>query len=166
MMPKPFLNELSTLALSLSEGERKLFSLPVHWVCHGNGDADFQDNVIFFGFADTRSDPTLVAKVPRLAKNGWMLKTEYDHLMELWDCIGPEAEKYVPKPYALVSLQGSPVLISSYVRGESLTRVWRKSFWEDRSKVTALAKEAARSLRALNQLTESPKIQAESLNPD
>src|SRR5215216_137305 len=166
MMPKPFLNELSTLALSLSEGERKLFSSPVHWVCLGNGDADFQDNVIFFGFANQQSDPTLVAKVPRLVKNGWMLKTEYDHLVELWDCIGPEAGKYVPKPYALVSLQERPVLMISYVRGESLTRLWRKSFWEDRSQVTALAKEAARSLRALNQLTESAKAIDESLNPD
>jgi Phosphotransferase enzyme family len=163
-MLKPFLEALSTLALSLSEGERKLFSPPFHWICLANGDADFQDNVIFFGFADQQFDPVLVAKVPRLVKNGWMLRTEYDHLVELWGCIGPEAGKYVPKPYALISLQERPVLMISYVPGESLTRLWRKSFWGDSSKVAALAKEAARTLRALNQLTESPKEPDESLN--
>ena len=165
-MPKPFLDELSALALSLSTGESKLFSPPVRWVCLANGDADFQDNVIFFGFSDQQMDPALVAKVPRLVKNGWMLQTEYDHLVELWDCIGPEAGKYVPKPYALMSLQGRPVLLISYIPGESLTRLWRKSFWGNSSKVIVLAKEAAHTLRALHQLTESPKEPDESLDVD
>jgi aminoglycoside phosphotransferase (APT) family kinase protein len=54
----------------------------------------------------------------------------------------------------------------SYVSGESLTRLWRKSFWGDSSKVAALAKEAARTLRELNRLTETPRKSKESPNPD
>ena len=163
---KSFLDELSAFASSLSEGERKLFSPPFNWVGLANGDADFHDNVIFFGFADKRSDPVLVAKVPRLVQNGWMLKTEYDHLVELWNGIGPEAVKYVPKPYALASLQERPVLMISYVPGESLTRLSRKSFWGDRAKIAGLAKEAARTLRELNRLTETPRKGDESLTVD
>jgi hypothetical protein len=165
-MMKPFLDELSTFALSLAEGERKLFLPPFHWVCLANGDADFHDNVIFFGFAGKQTDPVLVAKVPRLAQNGWMLKTEYDHLVELWRCMGPEAVKYVPKPYALTSLEERPVLMISYIPGESLTRLSRKSFWGDRDKVAALAKEAARALRDLNRLTKTPMAGNEPLRAD
>lgn len=155
-MVKRFLEELSAFALSLSEGEHKLVSQPIYWVCLANGDADFHDNIIFFGFVDKQTDPALVVKVPRLVQNGWMLKTEYDHLVELWDCIGPEAARYVPKPYAWTSVGERPVLMISYVPGESLTRLSRKSFWEDNAKVAVLAKEAARTLRELNRLTESP----------
>jgi hypothetical protein len=153
---KSFLDELSTFALSFSEGEHQLFSPPFQWVGLANGDADFHDNVIFFGFAHEQADPVLVAKVPRLLQNGWMLKREYDHLVELWNCIGPEAAKYVPKPYAMTSLQERPVLMISYIPGESLTRLSRKSFWGDSAQVAALAREAARNLRELNRLTESP----------
>jgi hypothetical protein len=166
MMMKSFLDELSTFALSLSEGEGKLFSLPVYWVCLANGDADFHDNVIFFGFEEKQTNPVLVAKVPRLVENGWMLKTEYDHLVELWTCIGAEAIKYVPKPYALTTLQERPALMISYVPGESLTRLSRKSFWGDSEQVLALAKEAALTLRNLNRLTERPTGQDESLRTD
>jgi hypothetical protein len=166
MMMKSFLDELSTFALSLSEGERKLFSWPLYWVCLANGDADFHDNVIFFGFEEKQTDPVLVAKVPRLVENGWMLKTEYDHLVELWTCIGAEAIKYVPKPYALTSLQERPVLMISYVPGESLTRLSRESFWGDSEQVSGLAKEAALTLRNLNRLTESPMEHEEDLQTD
>ena len=159
-----FLDELSAFALSLSEGEHKLFSPPFHWVCLANGDADFHDNVIFFGFDANQTDPILVAKIPRLIQNGWMLKTEYDHLVELWNCIGSEAATYVPKPYALTALQERPVLMISHVPGESLTRLSRKAFWGDRAKVAVLAREAARNLRALNRLTESPIEPNGSLN--
>jgi len=157
----PFLDELSALSLSLSAGERKLFSSPIQWVCLANGDADFQDNVIFFGFADKQTDPVLVAKVPRLLKNGWMLKTEYDHLVELWDRIGAEAVRFVPKPYTLASVQGRPILMLSYVPGESLTRLGSKSFWGESALVLSLAKEAAQTLRGLNRLTERPLARQE-----
>ncbi len=155
-MMKSFLDELSDFGASLSEGKHKLFSAPLRWVSLANGDADLHDNVIFFGFDAQESDPVLVAKVPRLAENGWMLKTEYDHLLELWDCLGTVAVDYIPKPYALPTLQDRPVLMISYVPGESLTRLSRKSFWEDNNQVGALAREAARTLRDLNRLTERP----------
>lgn len=155
-MMKSFLDELSEFGSSLSEGEQKLFSTPLHWVSLANGDADFHDNVIFFGFDEREPEPVLVAKVPRLAQNGWMLKTEYDHLLELWNCIGPAAANYIPKPFALPTLQDRSVLMISYIPGESMTRLSRKSFWEDNRQVSALSIEAARTLRNLNHLTEQP----------
>ena len=108
------------LSLSPGEGEHKLLRGASYWAILANGDADFHDNVIFFGFDEKRTDPVLVAKVPRLIENGWMLKTEYDHLVELWNCIGEEAANYVPRPYAMTTLQDRPVLMISYVSGESL----------------------------------------------
>jgi hypothetical protein len=163
---KSFLDELSAFAVSLSEREHKLFSPPLYWVNLANGDADFHDNVIFFGFVAGQDDPVLVAKVPRLAENSWMLKTEYDHLTELWNSIGAESVNYVPKPYALTSLQELSVLVISYIPGESLTRLSRKSFWDDPRQVGALAREAARTLRELNRLTERPMQHEDSLNLD
>ncbi|MGB8983919.1 MAG: aminoglycoside phosphotransferase family protein, partial [Anaerolineales bacterium] len=138
-------------------------SAPLHWGILANGDADFHDNVIFFGFNDGQADPVLVVKVPRLVENGWMLRTEYEHLTELWNCIGEEAVHYVPRPYALVTLQDRPVLAISYVPGQSLTRLGRRSFWGNSDQVAALAVEAARTLRGLNRLTETPIQNGESL---
>ena len=165
-MMNPFWDDLSTFALSLAEEERKLFSLPLYWVCMANGDADFHDNVIFFGFQAKQSVPVLVAKVPRLVENGWMLKAEYDHLVELWNCIGEEAAKFVPKPYGFTTIQERPVLMISYVSGESLTRLWRNSFWGDVAQVGALAREAGHTLRELNRLTETSIQREDSLHFD
>jgi Phosphotransferase enzyme family. len=161
-MMTSFVDDLSSFILSLSEQKTELFSTSLHWTILSNGDADFHDNVIFFGFDGNKPDPVLVAKVPRLVENGWMLKTEYDHLVELWSCIGDEAESHVPKPYALTTLQGRPVLIISYASGESLARLSSRSFWMDRKKVLALAREAAHALRDLNRLTEIPIEDVES----
>jgi hypothetical protein len=157
-----FVDDLSDFALSPNWGRRDLFSSSLHWTILSNGDADFHDNVIFFGFNGNQPDPVLVAKIPRLVENGWMLKVEYDHLVELWNCIGENAASYVPKPYALTTIQERPVLILSYISGESLTRLSPKSFWRNRRQVLALAKEAAYSLLKLNQLTETPIGQGES----
>ena len=157
-----FLDDLSSFVLLLKDGRRELFSSPSHWTILSNGDADFHDNVIFFGFDGSKAEPVLVAKVPRLVENGWMLRVEYEHLVELWNCIGAEAASYVPKPYALTVLQERPVLVLSYAAGESLTRLSPRSFWKNNRRVLALAREAARSLRNLNRLTESPIEQAES----
>jgi len=157
-----FVDDLSNFVLSPEWGRRDLFSSSLHWTILSNGDADFHDNVIFFGFNGNQPDPVLVAKIPRLVENGWMLKVEYDHLVELWNCIGENAASYVPKPYALTTIQGRPVLMISYVSGESLTRLSPKSFWRNRRQVLALAKEAAYSLLKLNQLTETPIEQGES----
>jgi len=157
-----FLDDLSSFVLMLSDGKKELFSSPLHWMILSNGDADFHDNVIFFGFDGSQAEPVLVAKIPRLAENGWMLKVEYNHLVELWNCIGEEATSYVPKPYAMTTLQERPVLVLSFASGESLTRLSPKSFWRNSRQVLALAREAARSLRNLNRLTERPIEQVES----
>jgi hypothetical protein len=161
-MMTSFLDDLSSFVLSLHEGGKALFSSLPHWTTLSNGDADFHDNVIFFGFDNKKPEPVLVAKVPRLAENGWMLKAEYDHLAELWNCIGAEAASYVPKPYAMTTLQERSVLLLSYVSGESLTRLSSKSFWRNSRQVSTLAKEAARSLRNLNRLTERSMDPTES----
>jgi phosphotransferase family enzyme len=149
-----FVDDFSSFVLLLREGQKELFSTPLHWTILSNGDADFHDNVIFFGFENNQEDPVLVAKVPRRVENGWMLQEEYDHLIELWNCLGEEAASYVPKPYAMTTLQERPVLVLSYVSGESLTRLSPRSFWRNKRHVSALAREAARSLRNLNRLTE------------
>lgn len=151
---KSFPDDLAAFAHSLFHGEGHHPPAMFRWVCLANGDADFHDNVIFFGFHQESTEPILVAKVPRLVENGWMLQREYDRLSELWNCLGQNAGNYIPKPYALTSLQGRPVLIISYVHGESLTRLSRRSFWGNSRQVSALAKEAARVLRDLNHLTE------------
>jgi hypothetical protein len=70
-MLKPFLDELSTFALSLSEGEHKLFSPPFHWVCLANGDADY-DKLVLASFKQTNQ---VGCKSARLVKNSWILKT-------------------------------------------------------------------------------------------
>jgi hypothetical protein len=113
-MMTSFLDDLSSFVLLLNDGKRELFSSPMHWTILSNGDADFHDNVIFFGFDGTKAEPVLAAKVPRLVENGWMLRAEYEHLIELWSCIGKEAASYIPKPYALTTLQQRPVLLLSY----------------------------------------------------
>src|SRR5919197_1327548 len=147
-----FVDDLSRFALSLRDGKKELFLAPFHWMMLSNGDADFHDNVIFFGFEGNGKDPVLVAKVPRLIENGWMLNAEYDHLLELWNCIGEEAISYVPKPYGVASLQERPVLVLSYISGESLTRLSPKSFWRNSKRLVAHARDAARVLRNLNRL--------------
>jgi len=161
-MMTSFLDDLSSFALSLKEGKKELFLASPHWTILSNGDADFHDNMIFFGFDGKKSYPIVVAKVARLVENGWMLEMEYDHLIELWSCIGGDTVSYVPKPYAMTTLQDRPVLVISYASGESLARLSARSFWMDRKKVVALAKEAARSLRNLNRLSERPISQMEA----
>jgi hypothetical protein len=156
MTMQSFLEELSAFTHSLARRDHRLPDSPLHWMMLANGDADFHDNVIFFGFREGMTDPVLVAKVPRLIENGWMLQTEYDRLVELWECAGEEAARYVPVPYALPSLQERPTLMLSYVPGESLTRLSRRSFWMDQGRVASLSREAAKLLRELHRLTASP----------
>jgi aminoglycoside phosphotransferase (APT) family kinase protein len=156
-MLKSVVDDLSAFALSLLDRAKEPFSPPLHWTLFANGDADFHDNVIFFGYDDSHIDPILVAKVPRLAENGWMLKTEYERLAELWNCLGEEAARYVPKPYGITILQGRPALVISYLPGDSLARLSHRSFWNDSEQASALASEAARTLRDLNRLTARPR---------
>lgn len=151
-----FTDDLSSFVLLLRDGKKELFTAPLYWMVLANGDADFHDNVIFFGFEHNQVEPVLVAKVPRHIENGWMLQSEYDHLVELWNCLGEEAVSYVPKPYAMTTLQERPVLMLSYIAGESMTRLSPTSFWRNSQQVSLLAREAARTLRNLNRLTETP----------
>ena len=157
-------DDLSSFALLLSDGQKELFASPLHWTILSNGDADFHDNVIFFGFDSNQEEPVLVAKVPRLVENGWMLKVEYERLVELWNTIGVSAASYIPRPYALTLLQDRAVLLISYAPGESLTRLPARSFWRNTRKVLGLGRDAAHSLRNLNRLTERPREENEAQN--
>jgi Phosphotransferase enzyme family len=157
-------DDLSSFALLLSDGQKELFASPLHWTILSNGDADFHDNVIFFGFDSNQEEPVLVAKVPRLVENGWMLKVEYERLVELWNTIGASAASYIPRPYALTLLQDRAVLLISYAPGESLTRLPARSFWRNTRKVLGLGRDAAHSLRNLNRLTERPREENEAQN--
>jgi hypothetical protein len=53
-------------------------------------------------------------------------------------------------------VQDRPVLVISYIPGESLTRLSPGAFWGNSQNVLALATEAAHSLRELHRRTESP----------
>src|SRR5688500_3038950 len=130
-MMNPFMQELSDFALTLGDKGHGLLAAPVHWVMLSNGDADFHDNVIFFGFSNGQSTPRVVVKVPRLPDNVWMLRNEYDHHEELWSRLGAQAAEYLPKPYAMATLQSRSALMLSYIPGESLTRLSPRSFWSD-----------------------------------
>ncbi len=163
-MLQSFVDQLSAFALSLPGQEQEVLSAPLRWVLLANGDADFHDNVILFGFAGQQNEPVLVTKVPRLSENGWMLQAEYDRLVELWDCIGAEAAQYVPRPCGMTALQDRPVLVISYLPGESLAQLSQRSFWGNSDRVAALAQEAAQTLRGLNRLTRRPIQSDQSLD--
>lgn len=147
-----FIQALTTQSSALCQPDTS----ELHWLIHANGDADFHDNIILFGFKPNASDPVVVAKVPRLVENGWMLQAEYEHLLDLRGHLGEDAELYVPMPLALAKVQGRPALFLSYVPGQSLTRLSSKSFWGNHRQVAGLAAEAARALRYIHDRTATP----------
>lgn len=128
----------------------------LHWLILPNGDADFHDNIILFGFNPNASDPVLVAKVPRLVENSWMIQVEYERLVDLGNLLGQDAELFVPIPLALAKVQERSALLLPYVPGQSLTRLSKGSFWGNHRKVAGLAAEAARALRQLHDRTATP----------
>ncbi len=144
------IHDLSTFTASLREGNKSIYPASTRWVMVANGDADLNDNVIFFGFEQKKLDPILVAKAPRVPQNDWMLKIEYDRLTELWKLLGQTAESYLPKPVAFKQFGNQSVLILSYLHGESLTRISRGTLWKDMSYTSALAVKVAHSLRVLD----------------
>jgi len=152
-MTTAFVDTLMSYILSLRRQGRPLFSPPIQWVILSNGDADFHDSIIFFGFEGTKSEPSLVVKVPRLPENGWALQVEYDRLVELWEHLGAEAVFRLPEPIAMVTLEKQPALVISYLPGESLLRSSKGKLWGNSEKVLALAVGAAQSLRDLNDRT-------------
>ena len=147
MTIRSLVGDLTPLLLSHS---RRPIHGKVDWLLLSNGAADLNDNVIFFGFEDNDALPSYVAKVPRLPGNGWIVRTEYERLVELWNRMGVEAADYVPEPLALFQAGQQQVLVISYVRGEGLLYSAKKRLWHDPKRVLALSREAALSLRTLH----------------
>lgn len=123
----------------------------LHWTLHTNGGADLNDNVIFLGFEPSKRNPSLVAKIPRLPSNNWVLKTEYDHLSEIWHLLGKEATRRLPEPIALAEINGQAALVISYVDGQGLIHSSRQGLWRDTARLLDLARDAARSLRKIHE---------------
>ncbi|MBL8049947.1 MAG: aminoglycoside phosphotransferase family protein [Anaerolineales bacterium] len=117
-----FTQSLTTLVSTLPQSGR-VFSNSLSWVLLSNGLTEFDENLIFFGFEEENAKPVLVAKVPRLPKNIYVIQTEYERLTEVWACLGDKAQYHIPQPIALSNVQGQPVLITTYVNGENLLRL-------------------------------------------
>ncbi len=119
-----------------------------YWVMLSNGSADVHECVVFFGFKNGESFPTLVAKIPRLPEDEWVIRVEYERLVEICQLVGmPDAVQHLPQPISYTSLQGQPVMITTYVRGENLLRASGKKIWKKPEQVRMLAMDVAKSLR-------------------
>lgn len=122
----------------------------MRWMLHANGQADWNDNVIFFGFEDGKSFPSLAAKVPRWPGNNRIVRNEYARLSEMWRLLGGEAARRVPEPIALVDVDGHAALILSYAAGHGLTHSVQEGLWRDPLHRQAIVREAGRLLGELH----------------
>jgi aminoglycoside phosphotransferase (APT) family kinase protein len=128
----------------------------LEWMILTNGDTDPFDSVILLGFGASGGDPLYAAKVPRRPQNGRLLEVEYRRLRELWELMGPAAAATLPKPIAYVEPDGQPVLVLGYVSGSTLLKAAGRGFWADQPRVLQLVREAAHSLRTLNERASVP----------
>lgn len=136
------------------------------WTLHSNGGADLNDNVIFLGFERGQRDPSLVAKVPRLPSNNWVVQTEHAHLSEIWSLLGREAPRRLPEPIALAEVNGQSALVISYVQGQGLIHSSRQGLWRDPARLLELSRDAARSLREIHERASKPLAAGERLPSD
>lgn len=136
------------------------------WTLHTNGGADLNDNVIFLGFERNKRNPSLVAKVPRLPSNNWVLQTEYTHLSEIWSLLGKDAPRRLPEPIAIAEINEQVALIISYVEGQGLIHSSRHGLWRDSTRLLDLAQDAARSLREIHEHASTPLITGERILSD
>ena len=121
----------------------------LRWALLSNGLAAPDGSVVFFGFEDAASVPTLVVKAPRLPENAWSLQIEYDRLVELWSLLGDAAVYRLPQPVAMTNINGTSALITTYLRGENFLRVTRDALWGDPEQTLALAIDVAESWRGI-----------------
>ncbi len=144
-MTNAFVDDLSNFVSTL-EGFK---SASFQWISLALSLPGFDENVIFFGFEARQIYPTLVAKTPRLPQNRQALQTEYDRLTEIWRLLGDEAEYCLQKAIALTTIQNQPVLITAFLQGKNLLRVFRKPFRSSSEDLLALAVETGRTLRRI-----------------
>lgn len=155
-----FADELTKLARS------RYKSASIRWTLHSNGGADWNDNVIFLGFERGKRDPSLVAKVPRLPSNNWVVQTEHARLSEIWSLLGKDAPRRLPEPIALAEINGQSALVISYVDGQGLIHSSRQGLWRDSARLLALARDAARSLREVHERASRPLAADERIPSD
>jgi aminoglycoside phosphotransferase (APT) family kinase protein len=139
---------------------------PMHWTLHTNGGADLNDNVIFLGFEQGKRNPSLVTKIPRLPSNNWVLKTEHEHLSEIWHLLGEEAPRRLPEPVALAEINGQAALVISYVEGQGLIHSSRQGLWRDPARLLVLARDVAHSLRKIHEHASTPLASGERTPSD
>lgn len=136
------------------------------WTLHTNGGADLNDNVIFFGFERNKRNPSLVAKVPRLPSNNWVLQTEHTHTSEIWSLLGKDASRRLPEPIAIAEINEQVALIISYVEGQGLLHSSRRGLWRDPARLLDLARDAARALREIHEHASTPLVAGECIPSD
>lgn len=144
-----FVDGLTDYLLSIRAKEHPSIPAVLRWALLSNGLAASDGSVIFFGFEDAASVPTLVVKAPRLPENAWSLQIEYDRLVELWSLLGDAAIYRLPQPVAMANINGTPALITTYLRGENFLRVTRDALWGDPEQILALAIDVAESWRGI-----------------
>lgn len=154
------------LKSSLVSHSRRLIENDIHWLLMSNGAADLNDNVIFFGFEGNNNGPSFVAKVPRLPRNERIVKIEYEYLIEVWDRLGNDAAVYVPEPLALFQVGRQPVLVISFLPGETLLYSNKKKIWHNTEDVLSLSQEVAHSLRQLHDKVSAPLKENEQVPSD
>lgn len=117
---KSFIDNLTFKITNYLPKDKERFSDMKNWIMFCNGLTDFQETVIFFGIKNNRSYPSLVVKAPRMADSVWDAKSEYDRLVEYWNCLAYKAYLRFPEPIALLDINGHPAMVTSFVEGESL----------------------------------------------
>lgn len=80
-------------------------------------------------FADHHEHPSLVAKLPRLARGGDGLKREHQRLSVLWPMLPPELAETIPKPLKQLELHGLPVFLQTAMFGKSLKTLQQRGEW-------------------------------------
>ncbi|MBI5296224.1 MAG: aminoglycoside phosphotransferase family protein [Chloroflexi bacterium] len=161
-----FVDLLASYLSSLRSGNGPLLSAPLHWTILTNGGMDPHDCIILFLFEAQHSRPSLVAKIPRLPEDGRALQVEYERMTEVWGLLGDEAVFRIPRPIAMLNLEGQPALVLSYLPGESLLRASKRMVWEQPQQVYSLAVDAGKSLREVMDRIATPLAHGERVPTD
>lgn len=160
---KSFIDNLTFSISNYLPKGKEHFSDIKSWVMFCNGLTDFEETMIFFGIKNNNSYPSLVAKVPRMLNSVWDAKAEYNHLIEYWNCLADNAYLHFPEPIALLSINGHPAMITSFVEGESL--VYNRIINDPKSfSIFSIA--VAKLLHKLINYTISPLVEGEVVISD
>lgn len=118
---KSFIDNLTFNITNHLPKDKERLSDITNWIMFCNGLTAFEESLIFFGFKNQHSYPSLVAKVPRMPDSVWDAKSEYGRLVEYWNCLADKAYLIFPEPIALLNINGHAAMVTSFVEGESLT---------------------------------------------